>query len=200
MMQFAVAFTTTGNSPKEGHRFNEIILIGQENGELNGQHARFKLTADPSSKYEATFPVALTAMKALIGNSEVIVHNAGNWRRFLRVELRSIKRHGASHLMKNVIDVHAWAHQRFPRQRKDVVEIAKKTGIEIPTGLTGLDLEVELLRQIANLMSTPTKISHLVTETVPAHPVESIPATPQTNQRNWIKKLGSFWRNFGMRT
>lgn len=199
-MQFAVAFTTTGNSPKAGHRFNEIILLGQENGMLNGQRASFKFNAEPVSKQHVTFPVALAAMKAMIGDSEMIVHNAGNWRRFMRVELRSIKRHEASHLMNNVIDVHAWAHQRFPRQRNNVVAIAKKSGIKIPADLTGLDLEAELLRLIANLMSTPTKISPATTEAMPVSPVHEVQAVPQASQGNWMEKVGSFWRNLRRRT
>jgi len=199
MMQFAVAFTTTGNSPKAGHRFNEIILLGQENGVLNAQRASFKFNANTESKQQVTFPEALARMKAIIGESEVIVHNAGNWRRFLRVELRSIKRHGAGHLMNNVTDVHAWAHQRFPRQRNNVVALAKKSGIEIPADLTGLDLEVELLRRIANLMSTPTKISPAVTEPKPLSLMPVVQAIPQAAQHSWTERVGSFWRNLGRR-
>ena len=135
----------------------------------------------------------------MIGDAKVIVHNAGNWRRFLRVELRSIKRHGANPLMNNVIDVHAWAHQRFPRQRNDVVALAKKSGIEIPAELTGLDLEAELLRRIANLMHITTKTTPSVTEVLPVSPVPGVQAVPQTTHHNWIEKVGRFWRNLGMR-
>jgi len=199
MMQFAVAFTTTGNSPKAGHRFNEIILLGQENGVLNGQRASFKFNADPSSKHGVAFPEALARMKAMIGDAKVIVHHAGNWRRFMRVELRSIKRHEASHLMNNVIDVHAWAHQRFPRQRNNVVALAKKSGIEIPAELTGLDLEVELLRRIANLMSVPTKIIPAEAGVLPVSPVPVVQAIPQAAQHSWVARVGYFWRNLGRR-
>lgn len=199
-MQFAVAFTTTGNSPKSGHRFNEIVVIGQEDGVPNGQRAKFRLNVDPASKHGLAFTEALARMKALIGDAELIVHNAGNWRRFLRVELKNIKRHGASHLMNNVIEVHAWAHQRFPRQRKDVVEIAKRSGIEIPADLAGLDLEAELLRRIANLMSLATMTSPVVTEAKTMSPVPDVQTIQQATQRNWLKKVGSFWRNLGRRT
>ena len=194
-MQFAVAFNTTGNSPKDGHRFSEIVLLGQEDGVLNGQRARFKLSVDPESKQQVTFPVALAAMKNLIGDAQVIVHNAGNWRRFLRLELKSIKRHGANHLMNNVVEVNAWAHQRFPRQRKDVVAIARRAGIEIPADLAGLDLEAELLRRIANLMSAPAKVPPAATEVIPVSLVSDVQALPQATKGNWIERAGSFWRS-----
>ncbi len=199
MTEFAVAFTTTGNSPKAGHRFNEIILIGQENGVRNGQFAVFKLNVDSASNQGMPFPEALARMKGMIGDAKVIVHHAGIWRRFLRVELRSIKRHGASHLMRNVIDVHAWAHQRFPRQRNNVVALAKKSGIEIPAELTGLDLEVELLRQIANLMHVPAKTIPVVAEPKPVSLVPEVQAIPQASQRSWTEQVGKFWRNLGRR-
>lgn len=184
MNQFAVAFTTTGNSPREGHRFSEIVLIGQEDGVPNGQRARFQLNADPASDQQMTFPVALAAMKNLVGDAAVIVHDAGNWRRFLRAELKNIKRHGAGNLVNNVVEVRAWAHQRFPRQRKDVAAIAKKAGIEVPANLTGLELEAELLCRIGNLMSEPTKTSLVAAQTI-----------QQPTGRNWIESAGNFWRN-----
>jgi hypothetical protein len=194
MIQFAVAFSTTGNSPKAGHRFSEFVLIGQEDGVPNGQRAWFKLNEDTALKYLLPFDEALERMKDMIGDGEVIVHNAGKWRRFMRVERKSIKRHGASHLMKNVIDVHAWAHQRYPRQRNDVVAIAKRAGIEIPAELTGLDLEAELLRRVANLMSTPNKTSPVATEAVPVHPVDNVQVIQHEAKSNWIEKAGNFWR------
>jgi hypothetical protein len=185
MKQFAVAFTTTGNSPKEGHRFSEIVVVRQKDGSQNGQRAKFKLNVDSASDQQMTFPVVLEAMKALVGDAAVIVHDAGNWRRFLRVELKNIKRHGADNLLNNVVEVRAWAHQRFPRQRKDVVAIAKKAGIEVPADLSGLELEAELLCRIGNLMTEPTKTS----------PAAVAQAIKQPTGRNWIESAGKFWRN-----
>lgn len=186
MKQFAVAFTTTGNSPKEGHRFREIVLVGQEGGIPNSECARFKLDAASESNQQMTFPVALAAIKTLVGDAALIVHDAGSWRRFLRAELKSIKRHGANHLVTNVVEIRSWAHQRYPRQRKDVTAVAKRAGIEIPEGLSGLDLEAELLRRIANLMSVPANTLAAVTKTQ---------TTEQSNRRNWIERAGNFWRN-----
>ena len=195
MVQFAVAYTTTGNSPKDGHRFSEIVLVGQENGVPNGQRARFKLSDKPTSKQEVAFPEALAAMKTLVGEGKLIVHDAGNWRRFLRAELRSIKRHGAGNLMNNVVEVRAWAHQRFPKQRKDVVAIARKAGIEISAELTGLELEAELLHRIGNLMAAPARTLPAVTEAIPVSRVPDVQPVQQATEGGWIEKAGSFWRN-----
>ena len=115
MKQFAVAFATTGNSPKDGHRFSEIVVVGDENEATIGERSSFRLAGGNEVKDVVTFVVALEAMKSLVGESPIVVHDAGKWRRFLRAELRSIKRHGAANLMNNVVDVSAWAHQRFPR-------------------------------------------------------------------------------------
>ena len=185
MKQFAVAFTTTGNSPKAGHKFSEIVVVGQEDGLHNGQRSKFMLNVDSASDQQMTFPAALEAIKTLVGDAAVIVHDAGNWRRFLRAELKNIKRHGAGNLVNNVVEVRAWAHQRFPRQRKDVAAIARKAGIEVPANLTGLELEAELLCRIGNLMSEPTKTL----------PVAVAQAIKQSTGRNWIESAGNFWRN-----
>jgi hypothetical protein len=186
MKQFAVAFTTTGSSPKEGHRFGEIVLVGHENGVPTGQHARFQLDTNPTSDQQMTFPDVLAAMMTLVGDASLIVHDAGNWRRFLRAELKNIKRHGAGNLVNNVVEVRAWAHQRFPRQRKDVAAIARKAGVEVPANLSGLELEAELLCRIGNLMADPTTTS----------PVAVVDQTiKQPTGRNWIESAGNFWRN-----
>lgn len=186
MKQFAVAFTTTGNSPKDGHRFSEIVLLGQENGTLNGQIASFKLAAEPTANGGMAFPAALAEIKVLVGDAELIVHNAGSWRRFLRVELKHIKRHGAADLLNKVIEVNGWAHQRFPRQRKDVASIARQAGIEIPTELAGLELEAELLRRIANVMAPPA-----------SSPTAELKEQLDTHlpERNWVERIGNFWRS-----
>lgn len=187
MKQFAVAFTTTGNSPKDGHRFSEMVLVGQENGKPNGQGARFKFAGNADTNDGIEFPAALAAIKTLVGDADVVVHNSGNWRRFLRAELRNIKRHGAANLMDRVIDVNGWAHQRFPRQRKDVTAIARHAGIEIPANLNGLDLEAELLRRIAKLMTPPAILPDVALDKDKGEP-------SQTTRSNLFERIGNFWR------
>lgn len=197
MQQFAVAFATTGNSPKAGHRFSEIVLLGQENGVPNGQRAIFTF-GDAVGEGAVTFPAALTAMKVLVGDAQLIVHDPGRWRRFLRPELRVIKRHRAGHLMNNLLDVSAWAHQRFPRARKDVAAIARKAGVEVPKGLTGLELEAELLLRIANVMTPATELAVVTAD--PAVPVVMPSHTPSELPSAWVLRLGNFWRRLTGRT
>lgn len=185
MKQIAVAFTTTGDSPKEGHRFSEIVLVDQ-----NGERTWFELLGEPASNQQVTFEVALTAIKTLVDDAQLIVHDVGKWRRFLRAALRSIKRHGANQLMNNVVGVSDWAHQRFPRQRKDVTAIARRVGIEIPENLTGLELEAELLRRIANVMNEEAAASSVLdTPTLIA-----VTQVNPTTSKCWVEQVGSFWR------
>ena len=193
MKRFAVAFTTTGNSPKDGHRFSEIVVVGDENGVAYGEAVSFKLVGD-EAKDSVEFATALDAMKSLVGDSAIVVLDAGKWRRFLRAELRTIKRHGAAYLMNNVVDVSTWAHQRYPRQRKDVTAIARRAGVEIPVGLGGLVLEAELLRRIGNLISE-AKISGDQSESGGAMP-PSVEIGQAKAQRviNWVERIGCFLR------
>ena len=191
MKQVAVAFSTNGNSPKEGHRFSEIVLIGQENGRTKGDRFWFRLNDKPTSGQQVTFAGALPMMKTLVGDAQLIVHDIGRWRRFLRAELRTIKRHGADKLMNNVVDVSSWAHQRFPRQRKEVAGIARRAGIEIPADLTGLELEAELLRKIANVM---TEVAKAYTVSDARAMICVVPTNEPSLKRCWVEQVGCFWR------
>jgi len=186
MKQIAVAFSTTGDSPKDGHRFCELVLVDQD-----GEQTRFELLGEPASNQQVKFAEALTAIKAMVGDAQLIVHESTRWRRFLRAEIRSIKRHGANQLMNNVVGVSDWAHQRFPRQRKDVAAIARRAGIEIPENLMGLELEAELLRRIANVMNEgATGSSVLDARTL----ITATHASPTSSKLCWAEQVGSFWR------
>ena len=186
MKQIAVAFSTTGDSPKEGHRFSEIVLVGQD-----GEQTRFELLGEPALTQQVKFAEALKVMKTLTDDAQLVVLDVGKWRRFLRAELRSIKRHGANQLMNNVVGVSDWAHQRFPRQRKDVVAIARRAGIEIPENITGLELEAELLRRIASVMNEAVAASS-VADTQTAITVTQ--ANPTSSTPCWAEQVGTFWR------
>lgn len=194
MRRFAVAFTTTGNSPKNGHRFSEIVVAGDENGVASGEGLSFRLPDGDETMDSVTFEAALEAMKSLVGDSPIVVHDAGKWRRFLRAELRTIKRHGAANLMNNVVDVSAWAHQRYPRQRKDVTAIARRADIVIPNDLNGLALDAELLRRIGNLISeqagTTLRIRP-VTDYGTSSDICGVQIPPGVN---WVERIGCFWR------
>jgi hypothetical protein len=186
MKQIAVAFSTTGNSPKDGHQFSEIVFVGP-----NGEQTRFELIGEPASTQQVKFVEALKVMRTLADDAQLIVLNGGKWRRFFRAELRSIKRHGANQLMNNVLDVGAWAHQRFPRQRKDVAAIARRAGVEIPGNLTGLELEAELLRRIANVMNEGAAASS-VADTQTSTTVAQVNST--SSKPCWAEQVGTFWR------
>ena len=200
MRQVAIAFETTGPSPKDGHRFSEIVAIEQENGVRVGKPVRFLLKSGKNPGGPSAFPAALIKLKSIVGDAPVIVMSAGHWRRFLRVELRTIKRHGAGHLLGKVIDVGGWAHQRFPRQRKDVAAIAQRLGIEVEAGLAGLEREAELLRLIS--MKINTSVEPVAPESSGSEalalsiPLQDSALTEPTVLigRNLVEKIGWFWR------
>lgn len=207
MRQVAIAFATTGSSPKAGHRICEIVLIGQENGKRDGAPVRFDFRGIEPTNESITFPLVLPALKVFVGEAAVIVHDSGKWRRFLRAELRTIKRHGAGRLLNNVIDISAWAHQRFPKQRRDVTAIARRLGIEVGKDLAGLEKEAELLRLIAQKVntsggtfsSTAITTSHSASASgghkVVAPVIRAAPVAPVLHSRkNWVERVGDFWR------
>ena len=185
MKQIAVAFSTTGDSPKEGRRFRKIVLVGQD-----GALTQFDLLGESASSQQVTFAVALTAIKNLVIDATLIVHEAKRWRRFLRAELQSIKGHGSGQLLTNVVGVSDWAHQRFPRQRKDVAAIARRAGIEFPENLTGVELDAELLRRIANVMNEEAAASSVLDTPILIAVTQANP----TSSKCWVEQVGTFWR------
>lgn len=212
MRQVAIAFATTGPSPKAGHRICEIVLIGQDSGKRDGAPVRFDFRGIEPTNESITFPLVLSALKAFVGEATVIVHDSGKWRRFLRAELRMIKRHGAGRLLNNVIDISAWAHQRFPKQRRDVTAIARRLGIDVRKDLAGLEKEAEFLRLIAQKMDTSGETVSTTAITVAdsidtsggqevvAPVAQAAPVTPSSQRRkNWVERVGDFWRELAGR-
>lgn len=196
MKQVAIAFATTGPSPKDGHRISELALV--EQGSDRRMH--FKVESEGENTFAARFP----EIDSFIGDASLVVLNGGRWRRFLRVELKAIKGRRARRLMREVIDVGDWAHQRFPRQRKNVTAIAKRLGITGNHLLQGLEREADLLALIASRMNTsvepaPFQSPEAVIEVPSIAPlvVPSIPVvlTAATPRGNWVERVGNFWRN-----
>jgi hypothetical protein len=193
MKQVAIAFATTGPSPKDGHRFSELALVEQ------GSNRRMHLKVE--SEGGNTFAARFAEIDSFIGDASLVLLNGGRWRRFLRVELKTIKGRRARRLMRDLIDVGDWAHQRFPRQRKNVTAIANRMGISGTKELTGLEREAELLGLIAQQMNTsalpiqevgeassPTGVTPSNPLTVPALPIPVV-------GHNWVERVGNFWRN-----
>lgn len=192
MKQVAIAFATNGPSPKDGHRFSELVLVEQ------GTDRRLHVKVEPEGGN--TFAARFAEIDSFIGDASLVMLNGGRWRRFLRVELKAIKGRRERRLMRDVIDVGDWAHQRFPRQRKNVTAIANRMGISGTKELTGLGREAELLALIAQQMNTsPAEPASVIR---PKAVIEAFPAAlpipvalPATRQKNWIERVGNFWRN-----
>jgi len=189
MKQVVVAFATTGNNPKEGHRFSELVAIEQVDGQPGRRlHLKFKTDAAQEGK---TFADQFDLLDDLIGDTPIVIHHAGQWRKFLRPELDAIKKRGARRLLKQTVDVSTWAQQRFPKQRKDLAAIARKVQVNIPAGLTGIELEAEQQRLIATKMQpTPTVVAS-------AAAVQTPPANTTSHAliaRGFGERIGLCWR------
>lgn len=198
MKQVAIAYATTGPAPKDGHRFSELVLVEQ------GTDRRLHVKVEPEGGN--TFAAHFDKIDSFIGDASLVMLNGGRWRRFLRVELKAIKGRRARRLMREVIDVGDWAHQRFPRQRKSVTAIASRMGISGTKELTGLEREAELLALIAQQMNTSTLPIPEVGEAIPPTGVTplnplTVPALPiPVVGHNWVERVGNFWRNLTGRT
>lgn len=192
MKQVAIAFATTGPSPKNGHRFSELALVEQ------GTDRRLHIKIETEGKN--TFAARFHEIDNLIGDASLVVLNGGRWRRFLRVELKAIKGSRPKELMHDVIDVGDWAHQRFPRQRKNVTAIAKRLGITVTNQFQGIEREADLLALIAQQMNTsPMEPVSVIAEVVVGTGTreEAIPLVlpASIQQGNWAERVGNFWRS-----
>src|SRR5881394_3167246 len=136
MRQIAIAFTTTGPSPKQGHRISELLAVEDVDGEAR---RTYFLAFKPEILGERpTFLERLDALDELVGDAPIVVHNAAQWRKYLRVELRQLKKRGARRLLRQTVDVYRWAYQRHPKRRKDIAAIARRVGITPSSELSGL--------------------------------------------------------------
>ena len=193
MKQVAVAFATSGLSPKQGHRISELVAIEQDDGNSTGRYLHLQFRIGDAQTAKPTFAEAFNRLDELIGDSPIIVHHAGHWRKFIRGELRSVKKRGAKRLLTQTVDVSGWAHSRFPKQRKSLAAIAQRVGVVVPTELSGLNLEVEQLRLIANAMKPPDAKPQApaTTEATPMiKPTSSEPTPTRLSER-----VRLFWRS-----
>jgi hypothetical protein len=193
MRQVAIAFTTTGNDPKKDHRFREMVAIEQLDDQSAGRvlHLCFKTTPDGEGK---TFAEQFKALDELVGNSVVIVHKGGVWKQFLRAELRLIEDKRARRLLKQVFDVTAWAHERFPRQRKSVEAIARKLNLTVSHEHNGLSLEADRLGLIgavacqSEVEATESALPSPESNTARPHVAESFQQSPHELIRHPLPK------------
>lgn len=191
MKQVAIAFKTTGPSPKAGDRIAELMAV-----QADGDRLHLVFSEDKGK----TFAALLPRLEEFIGESEVVVYHAGHWRKFLRVELRGIRKPRGRRLLEGLVDVSAWAHQRFPRQRKDIAAIARQLGITVGAELVDLERDGELLRQIATRMNTldePTAVAPVADTPQAEMPMVPVAETVAIESRrgNWVERIGNFWRH-----
>jgi DNA polymerase III epsilon subunit-like protein len=151
MKQTAIAFATTGDDPKKGHRIRELVAVAKGDEE-RVLHLCFNVSGEGEGK---AFADQFHELDQLVGEGWVVVHNAAMWKRFLRAELPFLKRANARRMTKNVFDVSSWARRRFPRQRKSLHAIAAKAGVVVESNLSGLRGDAERLRLIAEVADEP---------------------------------------------
>lgn len=148
----AIAFSATGLSPKQGGRISELIAIERVGDQSAGRVLRLYFKTEETQLGKKTFSEQFELLDEMIGDSQIILYNAGIWRRFIREELRIIRKRSARRLLKQVIEVEFLVRKRFPRQRKDLASILKKLRIEEPPELDVLRRDAESLLLIASEM------------------------------------------------
>lgn len=193
MRQVAIAFKTTGASPKAGHRVSELLAAELSDGNPTGSKLHHIYTGGDQAEGK-TFAAQFDELDRFIGDAHVIVHQGNVWRKFMRIELRPIKSKTARRLLRDIVDVSAWAHTRFPKQRKNLASLAKKVGHVQPEGEVGLKLDIQLLVGIACKMN-PTPVEPTSTQTQPTAqpatlPMESAPAPGKDEVPAVPKPLG----------
>lgn len=151
MRTVAIAFTTTGPSLKAGHRISRLFAVE----DLDGQRGRTMDMQFASDNAEDPLARARNVFELtrFIDDSPIAVHHSGHWRKFVRVEIREANNREARRLLKPAVDVYRWAHQRYPKRRKNLVAIAAQIGITAPKDVSDLDRDGELLRQIARYIA-----------------------------------------------
>ena len=190
MRQVAIAFATTGPSPKQGHRVSELVAVEKLDGDADGRRIHLEFKVDEAQD-KPTFAAQFDTLNDFIGDAAIVLHDAGRWRSFLRAELRNIKKRGARRLLNQTLDVSHWARSRYPKSRKSVEAIARKCGVSARAELTGLFLEAEQLRRIAPL---------LLCEPVPVAPPAIINVSPTMERLeiatspgpNWMQRVQRF--------
>src|SRR5512137_408133 len=119
MRQVVIAFSTTGKDPKAGAQISELVATEHEDGHATGRTLHMSFAED-AAQDGTTFAQQFDTLDGFIMDARIVVFNATIWRKFMRAELRSIKKHGARRLLMQTFDVSHWARQRLPRQRKDL--------------------------------------------------------------------------------
>lgn len=118
MRRVAVAMSTTGPEPKQGHRITELAAV-EMNGGAPGKALHLRIAQDaPSGPGETGVPFsdALARWTQFIAGRPMVVHDAYEFRRFLRAEC---KRQGVGFDIARdypVVDTWLLVRERFRRQ------------------------------------------------------------------------------------
>ena len=194
MRQVVIAFATTGPSTRDGGRLRELLAVELSDGKATGN--RLHQTHSAASRNDGrSFAEQFEELDAFIGNARVIVHHGALWRQFMRAELRDVKKPSARRLLRDFDDVMAWAHQRFPKQRKDLASLGRKVGVAVGDAVAGIQRDADLLVGIANAMKQPAAEAHAkaaVSSGARQSPDEA--TVPPFVQRSLGERLSLCWR------
>jgi DNA polymerase III subunit epsilon len=153
---------TTGLSPRDGHRIVEIGAVELINHMPSGQN--FHVYLDPQRdmpreaeavhglsaaflKGKPLFATVAEALLTFIGDSVLVIHNAGFDMSFINAELKSVGRPVID--MGQVIDTLAIAKQRHPMASNSLDALCKRFGIDLSKRTKhGALLDSELLAEV----------------------------------------------------
>jgi len=152
MRRVAVAMSTTGPEPKQGHRITELAAV-EMNGDAIGETFHLRITQGTASepgKTEVTFSEALARWMQFVAGSPLVVHDYYEFKRFLRAECQ--RESVGFDIARDYPLVDTWllAKERFPRQRHGLTMVTRKLGIE--ANLAAWDA-LEAARMVARVAS-----------------------------------------------
>ena len=132
MRRVAVAMSTTGPEPKQGHRITELAAV-EMNGGTTGETLHLRImqgAASEPGKTGVTYSEALTRWTQFVAGSPLIVHDYYEFKRFLRAECQRESMGFDIARDYPVVDTWLLAKERFPRQRHGLTTVMRKLGIE----------------------------------------------------------------------
>lgn len=194
MRQVVIAFATTGMTPKDGARISELAALEIVGGQPTARTLAMTFKTD-AGRDGITFAEQFDALDVFIGDVPVVVFNATIWRRFLRAELRHIRKRGARRLLTQFIDLSQQARQRFPKQRKDLAALARKLGVNVNSDEVGIARDAALLAGIAAKIASPyNPVISKPRASIEVSPSQPIVDAASVMPRSFGKRLALCWR------
>ncbi len=154
----AIAFSVTGDYPSKGDYINELLAVraDQQGHEVDRLH--LQLGMDMVASNAPTLGASFTALDEYIGADPVVIQDGYDWQRFLKQGTKGQPIERVKRVLASTVDVSDWSQRTYPRQRKDLVSLVKRLGLELDVCVAGLEHDVMALVKIApSVLQVPVK-------------------------------------------